>query len=561
MNNKHFLWLTLISLLGLNSCVNNNYDLSNIDTDKIVIGDHITASLGNGILTLDKILDVESIKEISTDVDGNYIASYSDELIIEMPRDIRLKEIDLTALKVNLPLDMIPSNFPLPHDISIKLENEESAIELNATEEITQIDSVLFDVDDGKSMLNIALKINDLNVSTYQSKVNFTLIFPNEYKLKPYGLSSEEYTWDQNKLQISFSVKDLEEEIILSFKVIQAKINLSDVITYETSFNFCKGDVVSVGANPQLIIKGSSKELTFKTIYGSFDMDLLMDQSSINMGDISKIFEGENNDLSFTNPYIKLITNSNIGIPIIAQLNLKATNDKHSLTTQIDEIEVTPSIMPGLEAANNIWIGLNEPSNVEEFLFIKNNDLSKLIKIVPNNLFIDISANTATGEGQFLTSEAKANIKYTVEIPFTPAIDFVVNITEEIKDVFDKDMVNYLFSGGTATIYGEILNLIPLDMTMNMVIVDKNNVPIDIQLAPQQVKGCADNQTVSSTVSFDITEDDMPKMKQAKNINLELKLSSTEALAGKALNKNQTLAMKFKIKKTGGIMIDNSDKN
>ena len=560
MNSKQLLLLSSLCAVSFTSCVDKNYDLENLDTDNIVIGDQIIAPLGNGTLSLDKMLNIEDVKEITVDKDGNYTASYEDEMVIEMPADIKLKDFNFKQLTFDIPLKGILVGYPLQTDKTIDLGEEKMAIVFESTDEVDRIDTIYFNTKDDKSMFCLNLKTQGLEIQGGNSTALFRITFPIEYIVNPKKLTQSD-TWDQktNTLIISRSITGLKQGISLDFEINKAVVNANtvDAIIYETSFNFKKGTTISKANNAQLIINGKSKDLDFKTIYGKFKMNFSAEQGNIEMGDFNDIFDGDDNNLSFTNTHITLTTNSNIGIPIVAQLNLTATAKDKIATTAINPINITPASTLGSFAQNNIWIAASKEGVPEAFSFIENKELNNLIRIMPNNIVFDFSAQAEeTKEIQFFTSDAQANVKYAVKLPFAPATDFKANVIETVKDVFDKDMIDYLFSNGSATIYGEILNSIPLNMEMEMVIVDAKDEPVGITLTPQAVAGSANNESVSSTVSFEIKESDMPKMVNAKNINLVLTLTSDDALAGKMLNQKQSLDLKLKIKKTGGIAIE-----
>ena len=560
MNSKQLLLLSSLCAVSFTSCVDKNYDLENLDTDNIVIGDQIIAPLGNGTLSLDKMLNIEDVKEITVDKDGNYTASYEDEMVIEMPADIKLKDFNFKQLTFDIPLKGILVGYPLQTDKTIDLGEEKMAIVFESTDEVDRIDTIYFNTKDDKSMFCLNLKTQGLEIQGGNSTALFRITFPIEYIVNPKKLTQSD-TWDQktNTLIISRSITGLKQGISLDFEINKAVVNANtvDAIIYETSFNFKKGTTISKANNAQLIINGKSKDLDFKTIYGKFKMNFSAEQGNIEMGDFNDIFDGDDNNLSFTNTHITLTTNSNIGIPIVAQLNLTATAKDKIATTAINPINITPASTLGSFAQNNIWIAASKEGVPEAFSFIENKELNNLIRIMPNNIVFDFSAQAEeTKEIQFFTSDAQANVKYAVKLPFAPAKDFKANVIETVKDVFDKDMIDYLFSNGSATIYGEILNSIPLNMEMEMVIVDAKDEPVGITLTPQAVAGSANNEPVSSTVSFEIKESDMPKMVNAKNINLVLTLTSDDALAGKMLNQKQSLDLKLKIKKTGGIAIE-----
>ena len=143
--------------------------------------------------------------------------------------------------------------------------------------------------------------------------------------------------------------------------------------------------------------------------------------------------------------------------------------------------------------------------------------------------------------------DALSELRYAVELPLTPAPEFSAVSVERIEDAFDEDFVDYIFSDGSANIYGEVTNEMPFDMSIEMVIMDENNVPVDIQFPAQEVKG------QSGEVVFEITKEDMPKMKDARHIDLNLHLTGRDQ--SEALKKGQKTTFNLKLKKEGGISI------
>ena len=143
--------------------------------------------------------------------------------------------------------------------------------------------------------------------------------------------------------------------------------------------------------------------------------------------------------------------------------------------------------------------------------------------------------------------DALSELRYAVELPLTPAPEFSAVSVERIEDAFDEDFVDYIFSDGSSKIYGEVTNEMPFDMSIEMVIMDENNVPVDIQFPAQEVKG------QSGEVVFEITKEDMPKMKDARHIDLNLHLTGRDQ--SEALKKGQKTTFNLKLKKEGGISI------
>lgn len=68
-----------------------------------------------------------------------------------------------------------------------------------------------------------------------------------------------------------------------------------------------------------------------------------------------------------------------------------------------------------------------------------------------------------------------------------------------------------------------------------------------------RIFGFADYKGQSGEVIFEITKEDMPKMKDARHIDLNLHLTGRDQ--GEALKKGQKTTFNLKLKKEGGISI------
>lgn len=555
---KNVLTLFWVGFIGLTSCVDSKYDLADVNTDEIVVGDQLVAPLGSGSISVKKLLDVEKVKEIKL-VNGNYVAQYTGDLKVKIPEDVKLKDFSFTNLSLAIPADKLPPAIVLPVDLDIPLDASSSDVEFEATEEVKRIDAVYFTNENGASVLALNIKIKGLRLVRGTGFVTLQVNFPKGFKLTPSkGVQASELT--DGVLTITRPIVELTSGagITLEFLIKEALLEPVNTITYAPSIELKAGAQVEGSASSALIINGGCKKLEYKTVFGEFDMNFSSEAGTVDMNGLDDIFNGDNNVLSFSDPHIKLETESNIGIPLDASLNLTAIKTTKSATTTINNVLIKPATTPGSLAFNKIWIGAVEQSKEEGYSFVMNADLNKLISISPNEITFGLNVMAGTGANQFFTNDAYANVKYTVEVPFAAAKDFRANVSEVIEDAFDDDFVDYVFSGGTATIKAEVKNSIPLKFEMNLQIVDADNKPVGITLKPQPVAGSATGQPVVSNVMFEITEADMKKMKTAKNINLELSLSSDETLAGKNLREDQVIDLNLKLKKTGGITINNS---
>lgn len=193
----------------------------------------------------------------------------------------------------------------------------------------------------------------------------------------------------------------------------------------------------------------------------------------------------------------------------------------------------------------DIWIGPEASSVKPGYFFCKDTDLPKVIAEVPAN--IDLNLWGKTDQLGQLPAGSLSNLGYTVEIPLTPALDFKAITVERVKDAFDETFVDYIFSGGTAKIYGTVTNEMPFDLAIEMIILDELGKPLDITFPLQKVAGN------SGSVEFVFTEAMMAKMTTARN--LDFKLHLTGRAKPENLKKGQEISLSLKLQKTGGISL------
>lgn len=560
MKNKKVLTLTLASMIALSACVDKNYDLADVDTDEIKVGDNVVAPLGSGSIEASKLLDKDNVKEIKVDGDGNYLIVYEDELDVSMPKaqDVKLEDIRVNINSIAIP-DELPSSVEIPVALDIPLNNTQTSLDFELPKEITRLDYVEFDESDQKAVFYLNIRAVDFSLYRGNADVDFVVTFPEKFELV--SLTSEYNSRvEGNVYRCDLPLSKLQQGIRLPIKIKKA---INGPITIASVIHVGAGTRVYKGTSPALYLEGNFTALDYSVVYGAFNIKFNVDPSTLDMGDFSNIFEGDDNYLSFTDPHVKLNTVSNVGIPLEGVLSLVTENNKgENKKTTVSGINILPSPAPGKVKENNLWIGGENTQIQPDYTLIENRDLQEMIAISPDRAFFAMKVGVPeTTAPQFFTKDAAAKVKYQVEIPFAVTKEFRSNVTEMIEGAFDEDLVDYVFQDGTATISGDVKNTVPLDIEMNLIIVDSNGSPVGIDLEPKKVAGSPDGKVVTSQVSYTIEEKDMPKMATAKDIKVLLTITSSQELAGKNLKEGQKLELELKLTKTGGITINTKDDN
>lgn len=560
MKNRKVLTLALASLMAFPACVDNKYDLADVNTDEITIGDDVVAPLGSGSIEASKLLDKDNVKEIQVDPDGNYVIVYTDELNVSMPdaRDVRLDDIHLNINPIAVPAE-IPSSVTIHSALEIPLDDTRSVLDFEFPKEITRLDSVLFEASNQSAVFYLNVWAKDFQLLQGNVDVSFKVTFPKGFEIVSLTQDFNSRV-DDNIFTCTLPLARLQEKLRLPIKVKKA---VGGTITIASVIHAAAETKVEKGANPAFCMEADFRALDYTVVYGAFNIKFNVDPSILDMGDFSNIFEGDDNYLSFTDPHVTLHTESNVGIPLEGTLDLSAMNNKGiSKSTVIPGINILPATTPGEVKENNLWIGGKDIQIKPGYTLLENNELREIIAISPDRTSFNMKIVVPSVKGpQFFTKDAAAKVKYDVEIPFAVTKDFRSNVTEMIEGAFDEDLVDYVFQNGTATISGEVKNTVPLDIEMDLIIVDEQGSPVGIDLQPQKVAGSPDGNEVVSEVSYTIEEKDMPKMATAKDIKVLLTITSSTQLEGKNLKEGQKLELILKLTKTGGITINSDNDN
>lgn len=544
-----------IVAFGMWSCVDKDYNLDKINTDDIVIGDELLVPLGIADITTGTIFDIDENSPIKS-IAGNYAVQYSGDIPIEIP-DVVIDNYTLRLPAVGLD-GLTPGTYTLPSSFLSQLPSAEQEVDLPKSDNVTSLSRV--DFSNTGATFTVTLNMSGLRINSGSGTLNIATTFPAEFEMSAKNLPAGA-TFNSTLRTLSYampiSAGVSNPSATFSFNLKKAVFGAQPAkVALTSSLNLPAGTNVSVGASPSINLNGSITGMAFDAVYGKFNLDIVADEQSVAFDDLNDIFNEGNNVLSFADPRIKIETSSNIGIPLTASLKLTGQNSA-GVKKQADinnlAIKAATSATSG-PVVSKLWIGELQSSVTSgyDYVSVADKQLSNLIKIAPQNVSMSMKVNTGSAATMFFPKNAAASASYMIDIPLSAAPDFRASVTQNIDDVFDKDMVDYLFSSGEVVIMADVSNGIPLKLKMGLVITDGEDKPVGISM-PQQDVASATTEPVVSKVSFPIGPNDIPKMKSARNIKIVLDIQGG---SGATIRDDQSAKLTLKIKKKGGISID-----
>lgn len=553
---RRLLWTAVLwASAALFSCVDKDYDLTDVDTDEIAVGDQLVLPLGSGVISADDLLDVKKNDEVKVDGDGNYVLSYSGQIEIDPPAELGFSDSRFQAVELGIPGSLPPDAGDFESDGRIVFDAGECDLTFE-TSDIARLDSVWFDTERGRSRLYFDLSCRDIRLDRGEAALHFTAVFPKGCRLVPEDAGSGSFSGNEYSCTVPFA--ELRTGKRIGLRLETAVVGTDDRIAYGAELLVKKGSSISVAGTPAVQIGGGLASPDYQVIFGQVESRFSGQSVDISTQGLSDLFEGDDNVLSFADPRIRLEAVSGIGIPMQASFRFESVNDRsgQTQTESVEHISIDAPRNVGETAETNLWLGSVQAGVKPPYEFVRC-EINDLIRISPDRIFIDTEvAPDADAAGlRFFSKGASARVGYTAEIPLAPAADFRARTDQRVDDVFDKDLIDYLFSGGTVEISGTVENSLPVNFSMNLIIADANDQSVGIRFEPRTVLGSPDGTAVSSSVTYTITRQDMPKMETARNLRIALDAYADDKLAGRSLRPDQQAKLILKVRKTGGILI------
>ena len=397
MSRKLFLKPVVIFsvLFMIFSCVKQEYDLDNLNTEITIAGDGITVPLGNTlpVKSSDLLKQVDSSLVCILD-DGTLAITISDSTSLgEYLPDISsmITFPDITA-ETSFDVPFIV----LPEEISIDISQNFEITVIDASQvrpEIVAIDHVIFndvyfvldysflnipetgaaiDFDANLQIEMPSLILLDQNDSRVNGNiVTLTAPYKNgRFDVDPVrieGFSLAEYDFS--------SGTDLIKEIVIS-----GKINVSGEITDPS--------VLGTSITNEMIVEIS--KINVSNISGNIDYRTDPIAKKINLDNLPEFLKNDDICLDLYNPYILIDAQTNIGIPMQADVVINDAIDASI------EFPVSSSCYDFV--SEKYWLGINTGDIPKDFTFVEIENLSSILKPIPDELNIILNANTIKEE-------------------------------------------------------------------------------------------------------------------------------------------------------------------
>lgn len=505
-----------------------NKDLTN---GKLAISEKIKISGGirleSGVVNSDEIANISG-KKLFTE------AIVSDLLIASTSVDMKTLEASYNdSTSINMQINDIP-------------------------EQIASLDSIIL-----KSGSSIALDINLANLPNLGSSplnASIKISFPKLLVFAPGQVNANNEMIIQEpivnqKLSKTILLRGLkfDGKALGGKLVIDEKINFNVAVRVENptlNSEDLDNDPINVG------VKVTLKGLEFQKVYGKFNVELDEDLNIDNIAfDLPDMLKGDDVMLDIANPVLTLSTESNIGIPVNAQLNLTKyrggslqTNDKLSVNFTLPKANTAAEIVK-----TNYWVSPTQDGKPAEYTYLAT-DLQNLFKPLPDSVKVEIKPTIDNSVQHLIDLQAmySLKVKYGINVPFKFGKDLSITIKDTIDNV-DLGLDENDVKSGKIELLGKILNSIPLNLELQMLFTDANFNILATTEKQSILAGAPDGKGVSSDITVTLA-DNLDDLKRLNKVILTFKATSNATIAGTPIKPDNYIRAELKAR-IGGVKV------
>ena len=555
MNKKQKNPIILLSLLllggmTLGSCMDDNYDLGDIDGTVAFGSDEGITLPGNNStkeITLDDLLDIDESESVTTDADGNY--QYKQSSTIDDVNDVKVDKIIVTKqslfdypVNINIDPGTAYASAPEGYHVSTTYEGVISQ-KINTFNYAGDQPEEVVSLNTAGISGTVELKVN-FDGSLVGQQSDLPKLIPTfdriSIEFPPYLEIETNAPVEGNK--IVFTNVSTNQNLLIQARLKNANFNVTP--TDDNKLVIENGKIIMLGATEieasyktvafnkgeidfsKLTINSTTSisDITIESATGRFNPAINITSSSIELNDLPDFLTDDEVVVDLYNPQIIFTANSQLPISgtIAATLTAKMNDGTTLKTINIPQFNVLNNQVNKICIARrneNIPTGLTQEAIIVP-------ELSDIIKDVPDMIELTIDANADKNNEYTInlgTQYALTDIAYDICAPLSFGDQAVIAYNDTI-DGWAADLEDVKLSDNAKVD-------VSLDVT--------NNVPatLDLEVTPIDVNGNDLSNLLSVTTPKNI----------GKGANKGLKISITQKNKD-ALNKLNGLHIKVKAK-------------
>lgn len=550
--------ITVLALSTL-SCIDQSWDLTKVKSDEVLLFTEGITLPGGNIQTIR--FDKEQLDKLLPDMKENliqkgnqmYINYVTDTNMISTD-EMREQIFESISFGTSKPIVYASSGTQggkIPAGSYPMTKKEVQAVDpsVNIGEYIKRLDLVT--LNNGYLTIDIS-QIGFISKSP-EDRIEFKVEVPEEIVLNEIPDDNITTVGKIVSFQVSFAsiLNGQHTYIKIPIKQINTPLSVKPFLVESTLVS--GGMTYNAGAKITLLMTPEINDKNIDRIEGKFAYEFNEIEMPIENKILEQLYDafGEEAIIDFYAPLLILNTNSSFTAASI--MNLQLNYETKSGSKQSEAIDINISASPTNQLMKKDYImGTRVESDPSSGRYTF--DLTKVLKEGRRNLTVTATVKLDdTPEKQVLYNHMEAKINAVFETPFIFGKDLKADINEQKDKVFDQKTIDLLFAAENSEVYieGEVTKEIPLNVKMNIDVLDENNQPVGVQIADVLL-----TDEATQKIQFTVSKEDAPKMIRARNLLIKGNVFSDENLAGQVITVDDFVNIQnLKIRKKGGVII------
>lgn len=503
------------SALSLSSCVNEDYDVSNINKEITLAGDGLTLPLGSTKqLSMKNVLSGIDVDLFRTLEDGSYAIGVNDKLDLAsvLPDMDGMESVQDAAVSSSVKIPMHQGHLDhLEGKFSVDLNDEFEFAILKAsyaTDMVKGIETISF----ADASLNMSFAFYDLPDFGAGKDINvdMTLTLPEEIVL-----DQNDERVDGNVVKISSSLSDgmlkMDPVSILAMdlsgydmskgKDLIGKVKVEGVLYVQTTSLDIKKE------QSEMSVSVAIRNLDVEKIVAHVEYDIDATEQHIAMDGFPEFMKDDSFVLDVVHPHMMIKVKTNMGIP--ASGNLLITPVVNGEAHEADMITASLSLpaSPTSEKTDSVtyWLGDESTLCPEGCVFVKA-EIGKLIRKIPDEFLFKLSSTVDYVEDCVIEPAAEYN--FEVEYDFVLPLDFGKDLHIEMADTLTglSGVFGQMFEKNSVQLSGDVTSCLPVQLDLRIDMLDargnviKTDKPITQKIAARNADGTASVSPISLTM-------------------------------------------------------------
>lgn len=352
--------------------------------------------------------------------------------------------------------------------------------------------------------------------------VDATIKLPEEILLDP---SDDRVNLENNTVKVTGTVKDNALEVnpvkITGFDLsgydFAAKEDLTGSIKVSGSV-FADNpsvDINEISGEIAVNVSSEIRNINFSKITGRVDYDIEEINQSVKLEGIPDFLKDESIVLDLAAPHLVIKTKSNIGIPVDGVLSVIPVIGGVEGEAVTCALELPRSESAAEVKETTFWIAQDKNGCPSDYEYLPAN-IRKLIRVIPDELKISLTAGTATGKDCIVEPSAdySLDVVYEFVAPLQFGNEFHIERKDTIKGIGED--IGKIVKENSVRLEGSVTNTLPLQLNLKIDLLDGDGNVIPLANAKDAVLAIS---TCSSDGSASVSPIGLT-LKGAKNADM-----------------------------------------